>query len=528
MEEIINTPAVAKVTTMELTPAQRALGRSTRLALHPSKGAHADSKAEMDLAADSFWEYYLSDPHSKPEVPPERILNRKMLDWAKEGANWDNGRQVAVGSSTISALSAGFLAENLMTEESLKEAFEKQRKAEESAQKAQQAQQQAQALQQQADIINQQAKQSNDPAAKQQAQALQQQAGQAQNQAKALAKQTEALAQDAVNSFEKNVGKPGARNDLANAMRANAVQQANQKTEQAVETLSGWGLDPGSDGIEEIQDALSILQTMPNMAEMASLIGRVKGIALKAKTNKKGGFSPIPQDAGYTRDLMAAFPNEVALLRPDAPPLVRAQKVAEFCQRGLLGLIPVKEEVKEGGLTIARDASGSMGGIKNTYATAISLGLAQASKENGQPYNLFSFASERDPIYEVSSDEDWKAHLDWATRFQSGGTSFDKAMQKAMDLVRASEKSENTDIVMITDAQSAVSTSVASQYREMRSTLGTRLIFLLVGNESNIRGLEGLIDATLVMFKDNCNEVIDDPAQALSEILNTAREGREA
>jgi uncharacterized protein with von Willebrand factor type A (vWA) domain len=151
------------------------------------------------------------------------------------------------------------------------------------------------------------------------------------------------------------------------------------------------------------------------------------------------------------------------------------------------------ETKSQGSLLIAVDGSGSMelgNPQRITMARALALGLAQASKINAQRYEMFTFGVEKDSTlpngdlkFKVTSDSSFTELAAWSNVIPGSGTSFDFALTKAMSEVeKMGEDAPSTDIVFITDGDCKISPETAEAYRAMKEKLGTRLIYLFVGD----------------------------------------------
>jgi len=134
----------------------------------------------------------------------------------------------------------------------------------------------------------------------------------------------------------------------------------------------------------------------------------------------------------------------------------------------------------------------------------LALGIAQAAKEGGQEYDVFSFA-ERIAQHRVNSSEDWKAHLKWAADFMDGGgTSFDEALKCAMDAIEklSDQRRESCDIVILTDGGSSISDETQKRFQDLESDLGTRLVALVVEASVSDIGLPRVTNRILNVTSD--------------------------
>lgn len=441
--------------TVELTGYDRALGRLVDLSLDVDKDP---GQVNLDLASDAFWECFKSESNPVEEIPQSHQLNRTILDWLKSSNTWTEQHSLTSGSLFTSAVTAGLLYQGLTQDEVIQAAMKKQAEAEKAREESEAAQAAADAL-----------KQAGKAAEAAEMQKLSDKMGK-------KASDLQGAAQAAVENY--------AGTQQGQASRSLINQEAKKGTDEATGMMTGWGSEPSNvapGDVGQVMDQLKSIKNQGNQInQITALMGRVKGLSMKTRSKKVKRTGTIVKD-GYTQDLTHVFPSELALLRPDVHPLLRAQKMGEYADRGLLGMIEGTESVKEGDVVMAVDESSSMRGMRIIKAKALALGMAQAAKENGQGYHLFSFATGLGGG--VNSNEDWLKHVAWAGEFMNGGTSFDLALTRAMDQIETLSDPENTDIVIITDGESGISPEVVRRYEELKERCGTRLIGLMVGSD---------------------------------------------
>lgn len=468
---------------VQLSSYERALGRMVDI---ETGATQPDTAGLRDLVGDCFWACYKPEVTLKDPVPAGREFNATMLKWLQGSPAWESTRATTLAGIFPSAMSAGLLYQGLINDETIKEAMQKEKEAEKAAQAAEEAAKEAAAQKAAADATG-------DPALQQAAQNAAQKAAQA--QAQAGQKKAAAQAQ-----LEQTLGKKH-----ADAVRGTILQQANEKTEKAVDMMTGWGLEPGT---LTAGDSAKVLDTLKRLdqkntgwiAKITELMGRVKGTALQAKA-KQTHTSGVVYSDGFTSKLHNIFPSELALLRPDSNPLLRATQMASYADHGLIGLIEGTQSEKQGDMLIFCDESGSMRGLPVLRAKALSLGIGQAAKEGGQEYQIFSFG---DRIFHgVNSSQGIPAHMEWAGKFaDDSGTDFNAVIDAAIQYIEnlPEGRRESCDVVVITDGGSSIRDEVAARFRELQKVLGTRLVGVLVQVQSN--GLASVTDRVIHVTND--------------------------
>jgi len=424
------------------------------------------SLTEADLAGDGFFELFLQTPCAVTPPPQERAINRALLDWVTGTRSWEESKAPVVGNLPASIASASLLWELLTSEEALKAALEKQEEAAKAAEEARVQEVLAQAF--------------SAAGMEAEARAAAEAASQAQARVQAaLAQAEEALA--------------AARQDaMVQAAVASAARQAGKAGQEVVQAMAGWGLGPGSAVRVDPQAALEFLRrNSAKLRRIAELAGRMRGIALQtSRENVPTG--PVPVDTGLVEDLTAIFPDELALLHPGAPSLIRAQAVARWAQGGLLGWKLAGQADRRGPFVAAVDVSGSMAGEREMVAKGVALGVAQAAKAEGRKYILFTFGADQDPIVVCTSDDDWEAHIAWAEQAAHGGTSFNRALQEAMERLGEDRRA---DLLFISDGEAWVADELAQAWLGFKRERGCRLLYVPVA--SGYGSMEKLADIVI-------------------------------
>lgn len=475
-EKSTEVAAVPEISTLALSARQRALGRMARVKLH----REPDGASEKDLAGDLFHNMFQAEPQDRPEIPIERGTNKALMDWMRETHGWEQARANTVGSLAASMAASGLMWANLTNEETMKDALDKQQEAENAAKEAKQKQAAADAMMDAATQMEDAGNHADANQMRADAQKAAADANTARQQAQALAAQAQAMIDD-----ERE--KP-----LAQAKMAKATKDAASKAQETAEAAAGWGMGPGSLINSDPSAALEFLKANTGkIAQIARLAGRMRGFALQAR-RERSPRGMVPTKVGLTQDLRHVFTTELAFLRPDAPATMRAQKVAQFVDSGLLGYVPTSDAEKDGPFVAAVDVSPSMRSphAREIVAKAVALGVAQVAKMDGRPYILMAFGSDARLITVVHSDQPWKEHLAWASNSQSGGTDFDMAIGKAMELLAGLRRA---DCLFISDGEAGVSDETVKRWRTFQDESGARLFYVPVGQGGYI-DIEDLSD----------------------------------
>ena len=469
-------PALPEVSTLSLTARQRALGRLAKVKVPQAP----DGTAQADLAGDLFYEMFQREPQARPEIPPERSVNRQLMDWMKETHGWEESRASTVANLPASMTAAGLMWSHLTNDETLQEALKRQQDADTAAKDARAQEQAADAMDAAADAMEAGGDAAGADALRAEALAAREQADLDRQNAQQMAAEAQAMIDDARE-------KP-----LQNAKMARAAKQAAKDAKDVAEAAAGWGMGAGSVIQTDPAAAQEFLaNNAGKIAQIARLAGRMRGFALQARA-ERAPQGITPRKAGLSQDLMRVFPTELAFLRPDAPPTLRAQAMAQFVESGLLGYVPTGDAEEEGPFVGAVDVSPSMRGAREIVAKAVALGVAQVAKMDGREYVLMAFASDRSKIIIVRSTDSWQAHLKWAAASVSGGTDFDMALDVTMELLAEIAKA---DCLFISDGEAGVESETQRAWGAFQDQTGSRLFYVPVGRGGYI-DIEDLADRT--------------------------------
>ncbi len=490
---------LARESVVNMSASERALGRAVKLTSHVDDVGDASA----DLLADSFMTLYKVSPKDAREIPQTRTLNRSLLDWASETPMWESARQLSMGNLPVAMTSASLLHAHLSSDDVLKQAMEKQEQAAKDEQAAREAETTAQAMQANARAQAQaaQAAGGNAKATKQAAQAqASAQAAQAQaTQARAQAQASAQVLKQALDKAESN--------NLTQTAVSHAVKKANEGAKEVAQALAQFGHDGGGSALNNADEALKLLARLNDKVKrILKLAGRAHGIAAQTK-RERVTTGQVPARVERVQDLRHVFVNELAELAPTAPAHVRALKTCEWLNGGLFGWRVLGNAKERGAFVAFVDVSGSMSSALNwddddenaptreECAKGIALGLARGAREDSRLYTIASFAAQSDPTFVVKSTQSWESHVQWANDAFGGGTSFDKALDGAMQELKAlgDEHAKKADVVIISDGEGYVSDETVVEWRKFQDDTGARLVYVGVGDGE---GLDAVADIT--------------------------------
>lgn len=483
----MKTNAIAKKPTENLSFGDRVFGRLVQIELgDPNEfgAVEIDPESTTDLAADVFWNLYKRETKPRDDVPPERRINQSLIRWMRETPGFEKSRGNSIANLPASAMSAATLTHYLKTDDVMGELLKQQQQLDEMAAERDDEQQRADMFNAAADAAETDdgadGDEPGDNGSGLAPDEWREMANERQQHADALSEQIAALADAMEQTVETAMDDP-----ITSAAMSAATRESANDAEKMARIMAGFGLSGYSDVKNDPAAALELTEMIDEqIAEIAEMAGRVKGFALKS-FRERVQTGPVLTRTGVTKRIDRLMPSELALLRPDAPTTIRAAKMAELVESGLLGYLPTGDGERAGDFVYGLDESGSMGiGRRLVVGRAVGLGLAMAAAELGRGFVLFNFAADRRGIRVVTSNDDWRDLIEWASYDAGGGTDFDMAIDVAIEQLRKMDGAKNADLVFASDGEGRVTPETIVEWNKFKSETGARLFYVPVDTAS--------------------------------------------
>lgn len=285
--------------------------------------------------------------------------------------------------------------------------------------------------------------------------------------------------------------------DARRAVRA-AANAGREEAENLAGALSGWGLSPADLKRVPLGERLRLLKALsgPEMRRLVDLVGKMRILARqKAKERVRGRRDEV-HSIELSGDLGRLLPSELALLA--SPQEERSLAALGRLARGesLSWELRGTEKEKKGPLIAMIDCSGSMGEAlagsphkKMEWATALALGLVDLSAgRGGLPRRasavLFFNARVAHEVRFAPGERDARKLLDVATVRAGGGTSYEPAIERALEIARESDYA-GADLVLVTDELCRVDEGFLGGFLEEKERRKMRLLSVAVGYASS-------------------------------------------
>ncbi|WP_210579623.1 VWA domain-containing protein [Streptomyces sp. GESEQ-4] len=424
-----------------------------------------------DLLTDVFLAAYKVGPRvrERTEMDPSRLVNHQVVTALMESPEFAELHRETAGDPYAAAMAV------LAQAAALRGMLDRSRDARERAEQAKKAQRAAmdEALQQAADGADE-----DGTVSRSDADAVQR-ATEAAEAAAREAAPAQALGAAAV---------PGIR-----AVARNAAAQAVEAVRGEATLMRAWGVGAGELERMPFEQRARLAERLRTgrLAQWAELIGRFRQMASGERARKVENTAGELIGVTLGDDLSRVIPSELASL---GLPELRAVFAARYAAGELMLYDSQGEQTTGQGAVIACvDTSHSMyeagpGGItREAWAKACALALLDQARQAGRDFVgiLFS-AADKLQIFRFPADQpaDITRTLDFAETFLGGGTSYQRPLTAASELLR-DEFNDATrtrgDIVILTDDDCGVTEQWTRDWNDAKHLLDFRLFGIAVG-----------------------------------------------
>lgn len=461
---------------VELFEYASALLNSKSLMQVAEEGSKELGPAWLGLLEDLYHALFSYGPVEVPEGDehegPEKGLMRRLLAQALEDPEFKKLKLFTSGSVFSSALATEKVARALL--KALRD-----HKVGMGLSELQQLASEVDRLKAELEYLSRLASQAPSPGIEERAQQLRQELSQRLEELKALAR---ALGQ--------RLESDGFKADLSKG-----IKEAREEVSHLQDRITQWGMEPGQLArrpIAKQMELLDRLQASQAFQRLADLVGKLRQVAAskvwKTEVPGPGGIKGVE----FGRDLLSLHPVEA--LAMDDPVLEQELMVRWHEGRVLVYRRRATEHTARGAIVCCIDQSGSMQGQKSDWASALAVGLAEVAIAKKRPFFGIIFSSDSDPLYTIEVDPydpDPARLLDLAETVIYGGTSFEKPLRRAVEVIESDHRYRNADIVFITDGEAPVSEPfrvwIVSKKEELRIHIYSIVVDVGTSTDSSLR-----------------------------------------
>lgn len=428
-----------------------------------AKSRHVDKPSWEQIVQDEFLGLYKAEPQIRPDkdMKPTHLINHAALSRAAGTREWDElltYTQLDEWSSAMAAVDFGLKLQELFDEE------------EELSRLQQQIDEQNQAVAAALDAVK-------DASGDELEQAL-----------NALQEATEGFS-EAAGNVTKGIAENGTALRRAAREAAKATKEEVEGTDALIES---FGTEPGALSRMDSTARMALanrIRNNRNLKELASKVGRFVRLAMSEQAQKIVHGIDEVHDIEVGNDIHKVLPSELMLLGDEDLEVLFLNRYAnkELLQYQLRGT----EKVSRGAIICMIDSSGSMQGVRDTWARAVAIALLHIAAKQKRDFYGILFSSYGDPLMEFHFPLGMATPdqvLDMAELSLHGGTDFEKPINRAVDVLAGQfneEGSQKGDLVMITDGECAVSEDWLTGYMADKDRLAFRMYSCLIGTDSS-------------------------------------------
>lgn len=274
----------------------------------------------------------------------------------------------------------------------------------------------------------------------------------------------------------------GAARDVRRAVRQ-SVKAGQEKAEEVQTTLASWGLEPKDLQSVPIGDRMRLAQTITgrsNLKRVADLVGKMRNLARARQRQKVKRRRDEIHSITIGADLNHVLPAELAALRQ---PLRRLDFYRRFTEGQVLQYeLEHQERQGRGPIVACIDISGSMNGGPLEWAVSCALAFADTAARQKRHCHILFFDTEVKKEFSFTPGEkDAEKFVQMATVGAGGGTDYQPALERAMEMIEKQKDFQWADIVMLTDGVCSLPEDFKTTFQDFKKNRQVSSYTVLIG-----------------------------------------------
>ncbi len=258
---------------------------------------------------------------------------------------------------------------------------------------------------------------------------------------------------------------------------------------------------PGSDALSKIDLASKLIEN-DKLRKLANMMGSLKDVMQYVRNKNWRSRTDEIYSITLGNDIGKTISSEILKL---ANYSLKKDFFLKYLDNQLQQY-HLKDNSSKGPFIICLDCSSSMSGDKEIWSKGVALTLAETARKQRRKCDILAFTSsdyevrhfdlKKSANKSLGSDE----FVSVAEYFPGGGTSFEKPLTKALDLIKK-YKTNKSDIVFITDGESYIEPGWLEHFNEVKKKYEFKVYSVLIdlmGNESK---------RTLELFSDKITSI---------------------
>lgn len=280
-----------------------------------------------------------------------------------------------------------------------------------------------------------------------------------------------------------------------------AAKQALDDVREMDEFMQSWGIEPGGDSrvtVDECKKALERIRSSEKLKELSKILGQFRSIAKSNLKQKSKGEGGVLKDVKTGNDVVRMLPSEKGLMSNKATKALFRKKFSE--KQCLQYEVENRKRKGMGPIVIAIDSSGSMDGDRIAWAKAVALALLEvATKQKRNTYIYFFdtvIKKNRTWVFEKGNAKP-NDIIDIAEVGASGGTNFQKPVDKAMEIIAKEKGFKKADITFITDGDCSLYEEKEEELIKQKKAKNVKIqtIIINMGGHCSMAGVENWSDS---------------------------------
>lgn len=282
-------------------------------------------------------------------------------------------------------------------------------------------------------------------------------------------------------------------------------KKAMDTVDEIREIVSAWGLEAGENGrrisIDERKRAIERVRRSPRLKELTDIIGRMKKLAMdKKKIKQPDGHAIETVELG--NKLESVIPSEMMRL---ANPITKKDFMQRYHEKKLLQY--KKNDTKSvgrGPVIVCHDKSGSMGGSRDDWSTALTLAMLEVAQKEKRNFAYIPYESAviGSMVKNINVGElDPNDIMDIAELGVRGGTNFMAPMDEAVRCL-SGDKFKKADIVFITDGDCGITPQWLAKFKKVKEEKQFYVNTVLINT-----GGGSVATGTIQQFSDNITTI---------------------
>ena len=272
--------------------------------------------------------------------------------------------------------------------------------------------------------------------------------------------------------------------EFVNTVSADINDMA-EEVKEVSDICNSWGLGEGATcnvAFQSKKQAIERIRRSDKLKKFTDLIGKFKECAVTEQKKKAKHGAVEIKSVTTGNKIQDSLPS-------DRMSLCNNTTKKDFYRRMTENQLMTyrKESTKQknkGPIIVCVDTSGSMHGNPETWSKALTVGILEVAQMQKRDFACIIYSSTADDPIIIKKDEvSPEKILDCAERFHSGGTSFERPLEKAIELIKDS-RFKDADIVFITDGDCYVSDKFLKKFKQTKEDKEFKTLGVLVDVDS--------------------------------------------